>query len=88
MHAVLEVEDLKRAPAFPADATDEVEVAENSPSTTYVGEAIVEATDEDKGTTLTYTLEDIMDGEEAKFFKLVAHAVLDDQGERVTDDQG
>ena len=54
-HAVLEVEDLKRAPAFPQDAI-ELEVAENSPSTTYVGEAIVAAEDPDKGTTLTYTL--------------------------------
>ena len=85
-HAVLEVLDLKRAPAFPADAT-EVEVAENSPSTTYVGEAIVAAVDPDKGTTLTYTLED-EDGEEAKFFKLVALPVLDEQGDPVNDDEG
>ena len=33
-----------------------VEVAENSPSTTYVGEAIDGAVDPD-GTTLTYSLE-------------------------------
>ena len=63
-------EDLKRAPAFPQDAT-EVEVAENSPSTTYVGEAIVAAVDPDKGTTLIYTLGDVMGGDDAKFFELV-----------------
>ena len=48
-HAVLEVEDKKREPAFPeypdggigADGTITVEVVENSPSTTYVGEALV-----------------------------------------------
>ena len=79
-HAVLEVEDLKRAPAFPQDDT-EVEVAENSPSTTYVGEAIVAAVDPDKGTTLIYTLEDVdEEGDDAKFFKLRALPVLDDQG--------
>ena len=64
-HAVLEVLDLKRAPAFPRDAT-EVEVAENSPSTTYVGEAIVAAVDPD-GATLSYTLE----GDDAALFALV-----------------
>ena len=64
--AVLEVEDLKRAPAFPQDAT-EVGVAENSPSTTYVGEAIVAAVDPDRGTNLTYTLE----GDDAAHFELV-----------------
>ena len=65
-HAVLVVEDLKRAPAFPQDAI-EVEVAENSPSTTYVGEAIVPAVDPDRGTTLIYTL----GGDNADLFELV-----------------
>ena len=73
-HAVLEVEDLKRAPAFPQDAT-EVEVAENSPSTTYVGEAIVPAVDPDRGTTLIYTLE----GDDAALFALVTREVDDGQ---------
>ena len=73
-HAVLEVEDLKRAPAFPQDAI-EVEVAENSPSTTYVGEAIVEAVDPDVGTTLIYTLE----GDDAALFDLVTREVDDGQ---------
>ena len=54
-HAVLEVEDLMRPPAFPQDAI-EVQVAENSPSTTYVGEALDPAVDPDRGTTLIYTL--------------------------------
>ena len=67
-HAVLEVEDLKRAPAFPEAAT-EVQVAENSPSTAYVGEAIVPAVDPDKGTTLTYTLEDVKDGDDAALLR-------------------
>ncbi len=66
MHAVLEVEDLKREPAFPQEDAIEVEVAENSPSTTYVGEAIDEAVDPDKGTTLTYSLE----GDDAASFAL------------------
>ena len=41
-------------------------MAENSPSTTYVGEAIDAAEDLDKGTTLTYTL----GGDDAAFFAL------------------
>ena len=69
MHAVLEVEDLKREPAFPQEDAIEVEVAENSPSTTYVGEAIDEAVDPDKGTTLTYSLE----GDDAASFALAAN---------------
>ena len=83
-HAVLEVADLKRAPAFPeypeggigADGTVTVEVAENSPSTTYVGEAIVAAVDPDLGTTLIYTLE----GDDAKYFALATLPVLDGEG--------
>ena len=81
-HAVLEVEDLKRAPAFPeypeggigADGTITVEVAENSPSTTHVGEALVAAVDPDKGTTLTYTLV----GDDADHFELVTRDHDDD----------
>ena len=69
-NAVLEVVDLKRAPVFMEDGDDvesvEVTVAENSPSGTYVGEAILAAVDPDKGTTLIYTLE----GDDAKFFEL------------------
>ena len=65
MHAVLEVEDLKGPPAFPED-TAEVQVAENSPSTTYVGEAIVAAVDPE-GATLIYTLE----GDDTAHFELV-----------------
>ena len=65
-HAVLEVLDEKQAPVFP-QADIEVEVAENSPSTTYVGEAIDGAVDPDKGTTLTYSLEE---GDDAESFTL------------------
>ena len=54
-HAVLEVEDLMRPPAFPQDAI-EVQVAENSPSTTYVGKVLAPAEDPDRGTILIYTL--------------------------------
>ena len=71
LYAVLEVEDKKRAPAFMKDGDDvesvEVTVAENSPSGTYVGEAILVAVDPDRGTTLNYTLE----GEDADLFELV-----------------
>ena len=73
-HAVLELLDLKRPPAFPQDAI-EVEVAENSPSTTYVGEAIVAAVDPDVGTTLIYTLV----GDDAALFALVTREVDDGQ---------
>ena len=73
-HAVLEVLDLKRAPAFPQDAT-ELEVAENSPSSTYVGEAIGAAVDPDGGPTLIYTLE----GDDAALFALVTREVDDGQ---------
>ena len=67
-YAVLEVEDDKgRAPAFPQDAI-EVEVAENSPSTTYVGEAIVGAVDPER-TTLTYSLV----GDDAAYFELATN---------------
>ena len=79
-HAVLEVLDLGRAPAFPVDAT-EVEVAENSPSTTYVGEAIVPAVDPDKGTTLIYTLE----GDDADLFTLATRQVDDDNDDNTPD---
>ena len=65
-YAVLEVLDEKQEPVFP-QADIEVEVAENSPSTTYVGEAIDEAVDPDKGTTLTYSLV----GDDAALFDLV-----------------
>ena len=80
MHAVLEVLDLKRPPAFPAEHADGVEreIAENSPSTTYVGEVIVAAEDPDKGTTLTYMLGDVDKGDDAKFFALATRHVDDD----------
>ena len=54
-------------------------MAENSPSTTYVGEAIVAAEDPDRGTTLTYTLGDVDEGDDARFFELVT--VMEDDGQ-------
>ena len=59
-HAVLEVEDLKRAPEFMMDGSGigavTRTVAENSPAGTYVGVPIPAAIDPDTNTTLVYTL--------------------------------
>ena len=67
IHSVLAVEDLKRAPAFPEEYAGGVdrEIAENSPSTAYVGDPIVAAVDPD-GMDVTYTLE----GDDAAHFEL------------------
>ena len=80
-HSVLEVEDEGRAPKFPEDAAS-VEVAENSPSTAYVGDPIVKAVDLD-GTIPTYTLEDTPEGDDAKHFELV-EATHDADGDDTT----
>ena len=77
-HSVLEAEDQGRPPTFPQEAAG-VEVAENSPSGTYVGEAIVAAEDPD-GMDVTYTLAEVEDNEDAKFFALATMAVDDGQG--------
>ena len=72
MHAVLEVKDEQRPPAFP-EATATRVVAENAPSTTFVGEPLALAMDPDdpQGEGLTYTLEDSdNDGEDTAFFEL------------------
>ena len=45
-HAVLEVEDLKRKPEFPEETAMRM-VAENAPSTTFVGEPLSLAMDPD-----------------------------------------
>ena len=92
MHAVLEVEDKGREPAFPeypedgigADGTVTVEVAENSPSGTYVGEAILAAVDPDKGTTLIYSL----GGDDAALFALATLPVLGEDGNAVLGEDG
>ena len=90
MHAVLEKEDLKRAPVFPEETVTRM-VAENAPSTTFVGDHLALAMDLDdpQGSRLTYTLEDSDNGsEDTAFFELfVADPTPDspDSGdERVT----
>ena len=71
-HAVLEVEDLKRKPEFSEETVTRM-VAENAPSTTFVGEPLSLAMDLDdpQGVRLTYTLEDSDNGsEDTAFFEL------------------
>ena len=75
-HAVLEVEDLKRNPEFSEETVTRTVtrmVAENAPSTTFVGEPLSLAMDLDdpQGVRLTYTLEDSDNGsEDTAFFEL------------------
>ena len=72
MHAVLEVEDQKRPPAFSEETAIRM-VAENAPSTTFVGNPLAPASDPDdpKGVGLMYTLEDSdNDSEDTAFFEL------------------
>ena len=85
--SVLEVADQKRPPAFPAEYADGVEreVAENAPSTTFVGDPLPLAMDPDdpQGERLTYTLEDGDNGsEDTAFFELLSTGV-DDGGNPV-----
>ena len=73
-HAVLEVEDKMRAPEF-SDETAIRSVAENAPSTTFVGDHLPVAVDPDdkEGVGLTYTLEDSDNGnEDTDFFELLS----------------
>ena len=83
-HAVLEVLDLKRKPEFPEETATR-RVAENAPSTTFVGEPLALPMDPDdpQGVRLTYTLEDSdNDSEDAAFFELFK--VTDNGDERAT----
>ena len=74
MHAVLEVKDEKRPPVFPVETAMRM-VAENAPSTTFVGDPLPLAMDPDKSG-LTYTLE----GKDTAFFELfVADPDTDDE---------
>ena len=68
-YAVLEKEDLKRPPEFP-EATAMRMVAENAPSTTFVGDHLPLPMDPDDptGKGLKYTLE----GEDTAFFELLS----------------
>ena len=69
-HAVLEVEDLRRGPEFPEETAMRM-VAENAPSTTFVGEPLSLAMDLDGPVGLTYTLEGSDNGsEDTAFFEL------------------
>ena len=71
-HAVLEVEDLKRKPEFSEETAMRM-VAENAPSTTFVGEPLSLAMDPDdlKGVNLKYELEDSDNGsKDTAFFEL------------------
>ncbi len=71
-HAVLEVLDLKRKPEFPEETAMRM-VAENAPSTTFVGEPLALPMDPDDPTRegLKYTLEDSdNDSEDTAFFEL------------------
>ena len=83
-NAVLEGRSLGRPPEFIIDGGDVEaigrEVAENSPAGTYVGAPLLAATDPDEGET-TYSLENVEDGDDAKYFALVTMPVLDDQGQ-------
>ena len=71
VHAVLEVEDLKRMPEFSEETTTRM-VAENAPSTTFVGDNLPLAKDPDdpQGSNLTYSLE----GDDTEFFELLSTA--------------
>ena len=88
-HAVLEVEDLKRAPEFMMGGSGISSVtrtvAENSPEGTYVGDPVPAAIDPDTNTTLVYTLDG--DGDE-DYFALATLPVLNEQGVPVTDNDG
>ena len=71
-HAVLEVLDLKRKPEFPEETAMRM-VAENAPSTTFVGEPLALAMDPDdlKGVNLKYELlNSDNDSEDTAFFEL------------------
>ena len=68
-NAVLEVEDLKREPKFSEETATRM-VAENAPSTTFVGDHLSLAMDPDdpQGESLTYSLE----GDDTEFFELLS----------------
>ena len=82
-HAVLEVEDLKRKPKFSEETAMRM-VAENAPSTTFVGEPLSLPMDPDdpQGVNLMYTLEDSDNGsKDTAFFELfVVDPTPDDPG--------
>ena len=88
MHAVLEVKDEQRPPEFPEETAMRM-VAENAPSTTFVGDHLALAMDPDdpQGENLTYTLEDSdNDSEDTAFFELLSTDYGDDDTAYTEDD--
>ena len=86
-NAVLELLDLNRPPEFPEGTAIRM-VAENAPSTTFVGDHLPLAMDPDdpQGVGLTYALEDSdNDSEDTAFFELMSTDSGTD-GEAYTDD--
>ena len=87
-HAVLEVEDRKRKPEFSEETAMRM-VAENAPSTTFVGEPLSLAMDPDdlKGVNLKYELLDSDNGsEDTAFFELLSTNVGLDSNAYTDDD--
>ena len=87
-HAVLEVEDLKRKPEFSEETATRM-VAENAPSTTFVGEPLSLPMDLDdpQGMNLKYTLEDSdNDSKDTAFFELLSTDVGGDGKAYTADD--
>ena len=82
-NAVLEVEDLKREPKFSEETATRM-VAENAPSTTFVGDYLSLAMDPDdpQGESLTYSLE----GDDTEFFELLSTDSGPDGDEYTEDD--
>ena len=83
MHAVLEVKDEQRPPEFP-EATATRMVAENAPSTTFVGDNLPLPMDPDdpRREGLRYSLE----GEDTEFFELLSTDDGDDNTAYTDDD--
>ena len=81
-YAVLEKEDKQRSPEFPEETAMRM-VAENAPSTTFVGDNLPLAMDPDdpQGDGLTYALE----GDDTEFFELLS-TYLGHDGEAYTED--
>ena len=88
-NSVLRGAALGRPPVFSSDgvvvASVNVEVAENSPTGTYVGAPLLAATDPDGGRP-TYELSGVKDADrdDSAFFELVPR----DDGDQNTDDDG
>ena len=82
-YAVLEAVDLKRMPEFSEETATRM-VAENAPSTTFVGDNLPLAIDPDdpQGSNLKYSLE----GDDAEFFELLSTDPGEDEDAYTADD--